>query len=212
MWRRRLVLLVGAAAAVGMTVACGAEGERPTGAGSSSSAAQPSSTATQSTDRPEGSEGEPSRSAAGRIATKCGVSHLEPRIKMRDSAAGRRHAWLVLANTSQTTCTVYGYGGMQLYDSERDAVPTRVVRDRERSPKTLAVAPGDSVRSALSWSTVAGEGDRTDGTCQPVASSARVTPPDETHTRGVRWSFGPVCSKGRIEQQPYQGTELGVGD
>ncbi|MQA05451.1 MAG: DUF4232 domain-containing protein [Streptosporangiales bacterium] len=204
---RPLVLLAGVLAVVGVAAACGADGGRPAGATKSPTTAQQSS----STNRPEGDESEPSRSVPGRVATRCDVSHLRPHITMRDSGAGQRHAWLVLSNTSKTTCTVYGYGGMQLYDEQRGEVPTRMVRDRSATPKTLAVAPGRSVRSALTWSTVAGEGDETSGPCQRVAEVAKVTPPDETHTRGVRWSFGPVCDRGKIVQQPYRGKELGPG-
>ena len=129
-----------------------------------------------------------------------------------DSGAGNRHAWLVLTNTSSTTCTVYGYGGMQLYDGDGHKVPTELVRVRSASPSTLSVGPGESVRSLLRWSAVPHQGDRTKGTCQPEPSIARVTPPDETHTVGTEWSLGAVCDAGRIMQQPYQGTKVKAGE
>lgn len=225
---RSSAVLTGAAVLTLVFTGCGDQGSSGAQEGAStSSPASPARTESKSATPKKPSTQKPSKSKPskeratparteptrqGRIATKCEATHLRPRIEMRDSAAGRRHAWLVLTNTSETTCTVFGYGGMQLYDDEREPVPTDLVRDRTRTPQTLRVAPDESVRSALRWSAVPRDGDRANGTCQPVASFARVTPPDETRNIDMRWSYGPVCAGGRIVQQPYRGTVLGPGD
>jgi hypothetical protein len=38
-----------------------------------------------------------------------------------------------------------------------------------------------------------------------VAATLQVIPPDETQAMSVRWTQGPVCGGGTIEQKPYTG-------
>lgn len=182
----------------------------PTSTAASTSSASNSATASATESRPTTESGKPT-SRPGRVGAKCDNSHLTPSIVRGDSGAGSRHATLVLTNTSQTTCTLYGYGGLQLYASAGRPLPTRVVRDRDAPPTTLIVAPGTKVRSTLTWSAVPHGADPANGPCQPTAKLARVTPPDETSTKQVSWKFGPVCDKGRILQGAYKGTKLGPG-
>lgn len=213
------IVLTGAVIATALVAgACGAAGGQGSGGSappdepSSTGASTPSASASTSETEPRPTEktGRPS-SRPGRVAAKCDNSHLSPSIERGDSGAGSRHATLVLTNTSRTTCTVYGYGGLQLYASAGRAVPTRVVRDRDAPPTTLIVRPGAKVRSALTWSAIPHGSDAAKGPCQPTASIARVTPPDETSTKKVTWNFGAVCDKGRILQGAYRGTKLGAG-
>lgn len=213
--RQRMVLATSAVAMVMFAGACGPGGSQQAGDDSSSSSSAPSSATTSGspTEEPNASPSKkPTQRPPGRIAAKCDAEHVRPRIESSDSAAGSRYAWLVLTNRSKTTCTVYGYGGMQLFDDDGGKVPTKLVRDRGSSPVTLSVRPGGSVRSLLKWSAVPHEGDKQGGSCQPQASVARVTPPDETHNLGTKWSFGPVCDSGRIVQQPYQGNKVKPGE
>lgn len=211
----RTVLVAGVAAVALVVGACGDGGRQQTEDRTPSSSAsgtpkEPTSTASQGPGD-DATKTSPSKDR-GRVATRCGATHLAPGLRVHDSSAGSRQAWLVLTNTSDTTCTLYGYGGMQLYDDEGGKVPTRMVRDRRESPRTLSARPGAKVRSALRWSTVSHEGDRSDGPCQPEAATARVTPPDETRNKGMQWSYGPVCAKGKIVQGPFEGAELKPGE
>src|SRR5204862_313766 len=61
--------------------------------------------------------------------TRCRTGDLAASLRPEDSAAGNRYAMLMLANTSRRTCTLYGYGGIQLATAERRAVPTLQRRD-----------------------------------------------------------------------------------
>ena len=119
--------------------------------------------------------------------------------------AGQRNATVVLTNRSGSSCTVHGYGGLGLAGSDGRSLPTRQVRLTDPAPTTVLLRPGKSVSAQVHWGAVAGSGDSRTGNCQPVPSTLRVIPPDETEALSVRWDQGPVCEGGTIEQKAYAG-------
>ncbi|MBO0826271.1 MAG: DUF4232 domain-containing protein [Streptosporangiales bacterium] len=145
-----------------------------------------------------------SSGAHSRATDRCHTSDLAAAVRMADSAAGHRHGWLVLTNTSSATCTVYGYGGMQLYRSNGDAVPTKMARDPSVPPRLVTLAPGETARSSLSWTVVPTGGEPDTTACEPSATTAHVTPPDETSYDSTPWHFGEVCDHGTIDQGAYR--------
>lgn len=219
------VALVGAALVL---AACGTE--RPTAGGggtpgsTESSSASPSRTTSTpmqvtsgtftqvasgtpahvASSRPGPSHAPSSHRPQSRAPGRCHTSELAATVTMRDSAAGHRHAWLVLANRSGTTCTVYGYGGMQLYRSNGAPVPTRMVRDPAVPPRLLTLAPDTSVRASLSWTVVPTGGEPATRACEPTATTAHVTPPDETSYDSIPWRFGEVCNRGTIDEGAFR--------
>jgi hypothetical protein len=76
---------------------------------------------------------------------------------------------------------------------------------RDPAPAIVALEPGNSVSADLHWSVVAGPGDAQSGNCQPVPSTLRVIPPDETEALSVPWGEGSVCQGGTIEQKAFVG-------
>lgn len=210
--RRQTMTLAGTLVAAALLVpACGGGnggpaaggdgGSSPTGAGSTA----PASSASTS---PGGASGTSTSKPAHtmppeRVRHRCHTSQLTPSIQVRDSGAGHRHAVIVLTNTSDTACTIYGYGGMQLYGGDGDKVPTNLVRSDSREPRTYTLAPGDKARSAIQWSSVPQGDEPTGKRCEPKAAVVHVTPPDERDNKTVPWKYGPVCDHGRIVQQPY---------
>jgi Protein of unknown function (DUF4232) len=119
--------------------------------------------------------------------------------------AGQRYATLALTNTTRQACATRGYGGLQLVASDGSVLPTHQVRDPAPPPETVLVRPEATVTSLLHWSAVPGTGDDPTGNCQPVPATLRVIPPDGTTALVVPWPFGPVCERGRIDQQAYAG-------
>jgi hypothetical protein len=117
--------------------------------------------------------------------------------------AGQRYATLVLENTGGATCTVHGYGGIQLVSATGAPLPTRQARAASPAPTTVTLGPHAAVRSLLHWAAVPGPGDPTSGPCQPTPAALRVIPPDETDHLTLTWNQGPVCEGGTIEQQAY---------
>ncbi|GAB3598810.1 hypothetical protein GCM10027446_29990 [Angustibacter peucedani] len=167
-----------------------------TGTGTSSTAPTASATSTTSS-APTGST-----PAASPVVERCHTSQVSARVVPGSPGAGQRHATLELRNTSEQTCTLHGYGGMQLVSSSDQQLATDV--ERVPSPvRTVTLRPGGAARSQLQWGAVPGEGDAPSGDCQPEAHRLWVTPPDERDHAVTSWTLGPVCEQGRIEQRPW---------
>lgn len=138
---------------------------------------------------------------SGSSLRKCDVNDVRARIVTGNPGAGQRYAAIVLTNSGSTPCTVYGYGGMQLENSA-GKVPTNLERTAP-SPKTVTLIPNGSASSLVHWTVIPSGSESSTGACEPTATTALVTPPDETHTLKVAWNLGPVCGKGTIQQDPY---------
>jgi hypothetical protein len=113
-------------------------------------------------------------------------------------------ARVVLTNTSGSPCRTFGYVGMQLLDANGAPLPTNVVRQ----PGTIAqitLNPGQSASAVSQFSPdVAGQGDSTTGTCQPVAQKTELTPPNDTRFIVVPGPGQSVCERGTINLRPLQ--------
>lgn len=92
--------------------------------------------------------------------------------------AGQVAYVLTLQNTSQTSCYVFGLPQAQLLGAGGTALPTKVASAQAGSSGSRVVlAPGRSAVAQAQFSpSVAGQGDAQSGTCQPKASTLRVTP------------------------------------
>jgi Protein of unknown function (DUF4232) len=144
----------------------------------------------------------PSESGGG-ASDRCHTPALSAALVMPDAGAGQRYVMIKLTNSSTTTCTIFGYGGMQLADAARAPLPTRLTRVSPPAPHRVTLAPGASAVSQLHWTAVSGTGEPVTGACEPPPSLAQVTPPDETTPLTVPWTMGAVCQHGAVDQQPY---------
>ncbi|MER7081195.1 Protein of unknown function [Saccharopolyspora kobensis] len=135
--------------------------------------------------------------------TRCHTSMLTGSLQNPDAGAGQRYAELTLTNSSGETCTLYGYGGMQLVDASGRPLPTDAKRTPNPGPSMITLSPGESASATLHWTAVPHEGEPTDGPCAPTAASLQVIPPDETDPLPVTWNGGPVCGFGKIDGTAY---------
>ena len=142
--------------------------------------------------------------AASAVLPRCHTADLAATLKRGSPGAGQRYATVVLRNRSAHRCTVFGYVGAQLVDVRGRPLPTRIVRDRTRAPRRVTLAPGRSATSLLHWSAIAGPGEPQRAPCEPPPRTIRITPPDETTQLTMRWRFGPVCERGRIDVRPLR--------
>jgi hypothetical protein len=165
-----------------------------------SSTSQPSvTTATGESSSPPSS---PPSSAAG--PARCTAAVLSGTVQQSDSAAGNRYAHLVVTNTGSATCTLYGYGGLQLLDENDQPLPTSGARDEKPGPSLVTVQPGGTARKLLHWTVVATGNEPVDQPCQPPAAKLSIIPPDETEPFVVAWELGPVCNAGTFHDGAYQ--------
>lgn len=134
---------------------------------------------------------------------RCHTSMLAGELDRVEPGAGQRYTELKLTNTSAQSCTLYGYGGMELVGSDGSALPTSVERGGSPGPSLITLAPDESASSTLHWSVVPSGDEPAGEQCQADPTHANVTPPDEEDSLTVPWSGGPVCDEGTINASAY---------
>ena len=156
----------------------------------------PGSTASTSTAAPTTSGG----------PTTCTVENLKGSFSVipGSASAGHLEARVVLTNSSSVTCRTFGYVGMQLLDANGAPLPTNVVR-QPGTVQQITLSPGQSASAVSQFSPdIAGQGDSTTGSCQPVAATTEVTPPNDTRFMVVQGPGQSVCERGTVDLRPLQ--------
>ena len=178
--------------------AAGDTSPRLTSTTTTSSAPPPSSSAVASPTTVTGDE-----SSAPAQENRCTAEMLSGKVEPQNAAAGNRYVTLVVRNESQQTCTLWGYGGLDLLDASKNVLPTQAERTLGPVPTLVRLRPDAAAGKILHWGVVATGDEPADGPCQPPASSINVIPPDETVPFEVDFEFGPVCDNGKIETSAY---------
>lgn len=120
-----------------------------------------------------------------------------------EPAAGNRYATLWITNTGTAPCTLDGYGGLQLMDSNGDPLPTEVRRTADPGPAPVALSPGERAGENLHWGVVPGDGEPAGRPCEPTPASIEVMPPDDNRSVAARWPYHQVCQHGLIWESAY---------
>lgn len=175
-------------------------GVRQNAAGSPTSSSESSATTTSSSSSSPPPSEAPVQSAQ---PVPCTAPLLSGSIKSMDSAAGSRYVTLTVTNKSQQTCTLQGYGRVELLGTNKEPLPTNAVRNLNPVPTLVTLRPGATAGKILHWSVVAAPGEPDTGPCQPAATAIRVTPPDQDEPFDVDYGFGAVCAEGRLETSAY---------
>lgn len=134
---------------------------------------------------------------------RCTAAFLSGTVETTDSGAGSRSITLVVRNTSQQACTLWGFGGLEMLDATKQSIPTNAERNLGPGPTLVTLTPNATAGKLMRWSVVATGDEPTTGPCQQPATSINVTPPDETEAFEVNYELGPVCANGRIETSAY---------
>ncbi|MXM67318.1 DUF4232 domain-containing protein [Streptomyces sp. HUCO-GS316] len=175
--RHPAVLLVGAAAVLGLLTGCGSESG--SGAGGVSSGGDFASTPPTPT-RPA-----TPAPATGR-PTRCHTFDLRASVGRNNPGAGQWNFPIVLTNASARTCTVRGYPGAAFLDASGEQLGPDPKRS-EGTPTTVTLAPGTSAWAGLSYSSPEVSGARA-----ATPAALLVTPPDERDALKVKWTGGQV--------------------
>jgi hypothetical protein len=149
--------------------------------------------------------GETTSAPAAAKPARCSTRDVRASLLPQSPGAGQRFAHVQLTNISSRTCTIFGYAGAHLLRADGSRVPTDIVRDRSRTPHLITLRHGRRASAGWHWGAVPGVGEPTTGDCEPSASTIEITPPDETTSLRIRWTFGPVCEHGRIDERPFSG-------
>ncbi|MFJ6070464.1 DUF4232 domain-containing protein [Streptomyces sp. NPDC093065] len=212
---RRAALFASGVALLGLLSACGSESATSSGTpepgtatpGSSAEpgggSATPDDTTPTAGAAPSDTAG--SGSASARSDGRCHTSELRAAVGRVDPGAGQRNFPVVLTNTSERTCTVYGYPGAAFVD----AAGKHLGPDPGRapgSPETVTLTPGRSAWAGLSFSSPQISGART-----ATPAALLVTPPDEREPLKVKWTAGEVPVGGNASSVSVTALEAGTG-
>jgi Protein of unknown function (DUF4232) len=136
----------------------------------------------------------------------CLASQLSIEPHQGGGAAGTISLTISMRNTSATACTLQGYPGMQLLNSQGATIPTNVVRGSftgsapaaaSQPPALVTLAPGFSATFWLQYEDVP-VGNET--TC-PASKQAQITPPNDTAPALVSLDISP-CNNGTVHVSP----------
>jgi hypothetical protein len=191
-------LLAGSAALVVLVAAC-SSGSAPSARVTPSASVSAAPSAHAPMPPPSNVPPPPTPTPAARGTARCHTADLAASLRQLNGGMGQVYAALDLTNLSGHTCQVYGYVGMLLMRSDRQALPTNVVRQADQRPQVVTLAPGETAFTQLHWTHFADAPDEQHpGDCQPEPALVQITPPDETNQLVTGWSMGPVCGDGRI--------------
>ncbi|MGX1115577.1 hypothetical protein RKD37_000940 [Streptomyces ambofaciens] len=212
---RRTALLASGVALLGLLTACGDESATSSGTPQPSQAARTAATAPGSGTATPGdtapavgatpTDTAGSASASARTDGRCHTSELRAAVGRVDPGAGQRNFPVVLTNTSDRTCTVYGHPGAAFVD----ASGKQLGPDPERapaSPERVTLTPGKSAWAGLSFSSPQISGART-----ATPAVLLVTPPDEREPLKVKWTAGEVPVGGDESSVSVTALEAGTG-
>jgi hypothetical protein len=146
---------------------------------------------------------QPATGTAG--TTRCHTTELRATVGANDPGAGQENFPIVLTNTSQRTCTLYGYPGAAFIDSSG----RQVGPDPKRSsagPTTVTLAPGGSAWAGMTFSN-----PEISGATTATPASLLITPPDELSQLKVKWTQGAVPVSGNASSVYVTVFQAGTG-
>lgn len=194
------IALAGATLPV-LLAACGSTGSQatsPTGNEVASDTATATSTA--ATDAPAARTpatsptSPPSSASATQTAhptpattSRCHTSDLSAALGAK-SGTGQMTVPVVYTNTSDHTCTMYGFGGVDLHGPQYPTYgPVYSLRRQQAAPLKVALAPGGHAHVTITYLLNRGQAARS-APWRPAY--LLITPPDETTSLRVAWTTG----------------------
>ena len=125
----------------------------------------------------------PSASASASAVPECTNANLSATYQEGGAATSHLYGRIVLRNTSQTTCSVRGYGGLS-YVGGGDGHQVGAAADRTGpAARRVVVAPGEKVRSRVVETST---GPYSEAQCsRQEVDGFRVYLPDETRSQFI---------------------------
>ena len=175
------------------------------GSSPTASSASPTSSGSSTPAAPSLSSMSPSANGSG--TPRCTASALKGEVKVSAAggAAGSIYYPLDLTNTSDTTCTLFGYPGVSFVTGpDGTQLGAAALRNPVAAATTVTLGPGQVAHAVLQ---VGAAGNYDPAQCQPVtAHYLRIYPPDQTASLVVPFTT-QVCS---AALPASIGTQLGV--
>lgn len=116
---------------------------------------------------------------------------------------------VVATNTSDHTCTIFGYGGLEMRDVDDKVLTLQLTRETKPAAATITLKQGQKAYKKVLWTTAVDDSPEA-GQCASGASYANVTLPDDTKTFKATTEhaedFGFICD-GRIRGYAWSATD-----
>jgi hypothetical protein len=142
---------------------------------------------------------EPARSRV----LSCVAADVKGAFSEPDQAAGLHGVRIIVTNTSSHPCTIFGYGGLEMFSGgDGRRASTTVSRLPNPGPALVTLKPGDTANKSLTWEaprTAVGDPDH----CTAFIGFVGVTLPDDTRPFTVDGDLGQVCNDGIIDGRAY---------
>jgi hypothetical protein len=191
--RSRRASLTGATLAVAAVLTAGCSPSNSSSSSSSSSGSSVSAGASASA-AVSGSVAATSGAAA---AAACATTALKTSTgDAGGGAAGSFYSVIDFTNTSNASCTLYGYPGVSLTTAAGTQIGAAATRDAASAPRLVTLAPGATANAELRMTDPS---VYSVGKCQPTTSAfLKIYPPNQTQP--VQISFkGATCASSSIK-------------
>lgn len=142
---------------------------------------------------------------------KCASADVHGVFGPADSVeSGTTQLSIVATNTSDHTCTVHGYGGLEIHTGgDGSTIQLKLTRVPTPAAKSVTLKPGDKAYKKLRWQIP--RTDEEKAGCDQGASYAYVTLPDDTKTFEVHPADGsetlPDICDGSIDGFAWSATD-----
>lgn len=153
----------------------------PPSESSSSSAAPDSTTESSSTTGDSGT----SQGGTGNGTHRCPPSALTASLGQTTGEAGQRHTTVVWTNTSGSTCTMTGFGGVDLKGPNHPMGPTYSLPRATKKASAVSLAKGGTAHTTITWLPQ----QEADGW---TPTALLITPPDGTTSTSLKWPGGAI--------------------
>ena len=135
---------------------------------------------------------------------RCHTTDLIPAAALvtGSAGAGSESMNVKLTNNSGHTCTIYGYPGMMLEDTNSSGQATTVTRNTAVKPATITLANGASAATTVRFDfDMPAKDEPQTGNCEAPSVYLLITPPDETTQLSTTIIGGPitVCNHGTLD-------------
>jgi predicted small secreted protein len=192
--------LVVALAIVGGLALTACNGTSSGAGGSDSSSGTPTPTASAADGSATGATpagaGTTTSAAGGGGAARCHTANLGFAWGAPGPSAsgGRRSVAVKLTNKAGATCTMYGFPGVDLVNSGQSwSLP----RATDVTPRTVTLVPGATATFTLVYRAYEGAGGQ-----KYTPTTAIITPPDETTSYDLPWSYGSLMKDSTTSISP----------
>jgi hypothetical protein len=188
---RRALPAVALTCAAVIATGCGSASS--TTAGGSTPANAPSSAPASSPASAPAAPASPTSSPAPAGPGPCPTRSLQVKLGVSQGTAGSVYTTIVFTNTSNVTCTLYGYPGVSLQTARPLHQIGKPAKENPATPRKLVTLQPQTAANALLR--IVDAGNYPAGTCGPTtAHYLQVYPPNQTAAAYIKYKT-QACSK-----------------